>query len=88
MLNFPNPSRSFDASRSRVRFWGYEGAMEISFFVEEAALRRLCPEMSSVEAGFLGAFDVAIKRIHKVAAKVHGRAGKGVFAFSLAAADF
>jgi Protein of unknown function (DUF1488) len=88
MLNFPNPSRSFDASRSRVRFWGYEGAMEISFFVEEGALRRLCPEMSSVEAGFLGAFDAAIKRIHKVAAKVHARAGKGVFAFSLAAGDF
>jgi Protein of unknown function (DUF1488) len=88
MLNFPNPSRSFDASRSRVRFWGYEGAVEISFFVDEGALRRLCPEMSSVEAGFLSAFDAARKRIHKVAAKVYARAGKGVSAFSLAADDF
>jgi len=32
-LNFPNNSRSFDANRSRVCFWGYDSTIEISFFV-------------------------------------------------------
>ena len=33
--------------------------MEIAFFVKEDSLKRLCPEMSSTEAGFLEAFDAA-----------------------------
>ncbi|MGB9389555.1 MAG: DUF1488 family protein, partial [Xanthobacteraceae bacterium] len=32
-LTFPNQSRSFDATRCAVRFWGHDGAMEASFFV-------------------------------------------------------
>ena len=42
-LNFPNPCRSYDATRRAVRFWGHEGAMEASFFINEDALRRLQP---------------------------------------------
>ena len=38
MLNFPNQSRVFDATRRAVRFWGYESAMEWSFFVGEDEL--------------------------------------------------
>ncbi|MEJ2396510.1 MAG: DUF1488 family protein [Candidatus Thiodiazotropha sp.] len=37
-LNFPNPSRSFDASKNRVTFWGYDSVIEISFSVEGDAL--------------------------------------------------
>jgi hypothetical protein len=37
-LNFPNGSRSFDARRDLIRFWGYDSALEISFFVEMSAL--------------------------------------------------
>jgi len=88
MLNFPNPSRSFDATRDRVRFWGYDSAIEISFFVEANALRKLCPEMSNVEAGVLNAFDAARKRIHEVADKVYVRGRKRTFAYILAAKDF
>jgi hypothetical protein len=87
-LNFPNPSRSFDATKNRVRFWGYDSAIEISFFVEGDALRKLCPEMSNVEAGFLEAFDAARKRIHEVADKVYERGSNGSYAYSLAAEDF
>ena len=87
-LSFPNPSRSFDASRSSVRFWGYDSAIEISFFVEADALKTLCPEMSSVETGFLTAFDTARKRIHEVADKVYLRGGKGCYSYILAAEDF
>ena len=87
-LNFPNPSRSFDATRNRVRFWGYDSAIEVSFFVEADALRKLCPEMSNVEAGLLKAFDAARKRIHEVADKVYVPGRKGSFAYILRAKDF
>ena len=87
-LSFPNPSRSFDAGRNRVRFWGYDSAIEVSFFVEADALKRLCPEMSSAEAGFLQAFDTARVRIHEVADKVYVHGGKGTYSYILAAKDF
>ena len=87
-LSFPNPSRSFDATRNRVRFWGYDSAIEVSFFVEADALRELCPEMSSVEAGFLKAFDAARKRIHEVAEEVYTRDSDSSYAYSLKAEDF
>ena len=87
-LSFPNPSRSFDAGRNRVCFWGYDSTIEISFFVEADALKRLCPEMSSAETGFLKAFDAVRNRIHEVADKVYVRGGKGSYAYVLAAEDF
>ena len=90
-LSFPNPSRSFDVSRKRVCFWGYDRTIEVTFFVEEDALMRLCPGMSNAETGFLKAFDAALHRIHEVADTVYGREGKGckgVYAFSLSAGDF
>ncbi len=40
-LNFPNPSRSFDASKNRVTFWGYDSVIEISFSVEGDAMHFL-----------------------------------------------
>lgn len=87
-LSFPNPSRSFDASSNRVRFWGYDRAIEISFYVEADALKRLCPEMSSAETGLLKAFDTARKRIHEVADQVYVHGGKGSYSYILAAEDF
>ena len=85
-LNFPNGSRSYDARRNLVRFWGHDGALEISFFVEVSALHKLNPQTSNPEAGYLEAFDAARDRIHETARKVYSRAHKG--AYLLAAADF
>ena len=87
-LSFPNPSRSFDASKSCVLFWGYDSAIEVSFFVEANALIRLCPEISGAETAFLKAFDAARNRIHEVADKVYVRDRKGSYAYILAADDF
>jgi hypothetical protein len=86
-LSFPNPSRSFDASRNRVRFWGYDQALEISFFLEEDALKKLCPDMNCAEAGFLDAFDAATTSIHEAADKVYVRSGRRSHAYCLAATD-
>ena len=56
-LGFPNSSRSYDATRRAVRFWGHDSAMEWSFFVTAEALQRVHPAMVQDEAGMLGAFD-------------------------------
>ena len=87
-LSFPNPCRSFDATRNRVCFWGYDRAIEVSFFVEVDALKRLYPEMSGAEAGFLNAFDAVRNRIHEVANKVYVGGSQGSYSYSLSANDF
>jgi hypothetical protein len=89
-LSFPNSSRSYDESRNCVCFWGYDSTIEVSFYVEVAALMQLCPDMERAEASFLRAFDTLLERIHKVADKVyvHGGKGKGTYAYNLSADDF
>lgn len=88
-LSFPNHSRSFDGTKNRVRFWGYDTAIEISFFVESAALRMLVPDMSDGEADTLKAFDVARKQIHEAANNVYAHRGrKGSYSYILGPGDF
>lgn len=71
-----------------MRFWGYDSAIEVLFFVEVGALKRLSPEISGTETESLQAFDAARSQIHDVADKVYGRGGKGTFAYILTAKDF
>jgi len=85
-LHFPNRSRSYDATLRAVRFWGHDGAMEVSFYVNEDALKRIEPGLRSDEAGILGAFDSHRDLIHAVAAKVYRRGRKG--SYELNPADF
>ena len=87
-LSFPNPCRSFDATKNRICFWGYDSTIEVSFFVGMDGLKRLCPDMSDGETGFLQAFDAALKRIHEVADSVYVRGGDGSCAYILTAGDF
>jgi hypothetical protein len=49
-LIFPNHSRSYDATRRAVRFWGHDSAMEASFFVTTDALKHVQPDMPLDEA--------------------------------------
>jgi Protein of unknown function (DUF1488) len=86
MLNFPNDSRSFDRTRRAVRFWGYDSSMEASFFVSEAALKGLQPDMRVDEEGMLGTFDCNRDRIYAAAAKVYARGRKG--SYDLERSDF
>ncbi len=85
-LNFPNQSRSYDATLHAVRFWGHDGAMEVSFYVNEDALKRIHPELRPDEAGLLDAFDVNRMVIHMAAAKAYRRIRKS--SYELFAADF
>ena len=85
-LIFPNRSRSFDVTRRAVRFWGYDSAMEASFFVTEDALKRVQPDMKPDEAGNLGVFDANRELIYQIANKVYARGHKG--SYDLVRTDF
>ncbi|HYM35727.1 MAG TPA: DUF1488 domain-containing protein [Steroidobacteraceae bacterium] len=78
-LSFPNQSRSYDATRHAVRFWGYDKAMEASFYVMADALRLLQPGTPSDEAGLLNAFDSNRDLICSTAAKVFARGNRGSY---------
>ena len=84
-LAFPNSSRSYDATRRAVHFWGHDTAMEWSFFVTAEALQRVQPAMVQDEAGMLGAFDSNRDRICAAAVKLYARGRKG--SYELGAAD-
>jgi len=79
MIEFPNHSRSYDRTRRAVRFWGYDSAMEASFFIDEGALRRIQPDVHPTEWGFLDAFDSNRDLICAAAARVYVRGRRGSY---------
>jgi Protein of unknown function (DUF1488) len=85
-LRFPNESRSYDTTRRAVRFWGYDSAMESSFFVTDDALKQIQPDMKFDQAGALQAFDVNRPLIYATAVKVYARGRKG--SYDLVSNDF
>jgi hypothetical protein len=85
-VSFPNQSRSFDATRNAVRFWGYDSAMEASFFIAADALRRLQPSAGNDEGSLLQAFDINRELICAAAAKMYARNSRG--SYDLVASDF
>lgn len=85
-LIFPNLSRSFDATRDAVRFWGYDSAIECSFFVTRGALEHLVPNLLSDEHNLLTAFDMNRELICRAATRVYSRGRRG--SYELDAANF
>ena len=85
-LNFSNPSRSYDEAGSRLRFWGYDGALEVAFFVEVGAFKQISVGTSRSEAALLAAFDRNRGKILEVAAKVYFRGRQS--SYTLTASDF
>jgi len=85
-LHFPNSSRSYEPGHARVRFWGHDSSMEVAFFLEEDALFRLSPDMSSDETAILKAFDANRDRIMAATRKAYS--GRRTHSFILSAEDF
>lgn len=77
-LNFPNESRSYDATRHAVRFWGYDGATEVSFFVTADALRAL-HATTAEEPALLNAFDAHCGEIRTAADRSYKRRRQGSY---------
>jgi hypothetical protein len=83
---FPNASRSYDATRAAVRFWGYDRSMEVPFFIGADVLGTLQPAMAAAPEACLLAFDAHRERICGAAAKAYGRRRSG--SYDLLASDF
>jgi len=86
VVSFPNQSRSFDSTRNAVRFWGYDSAMEASFFIAADALRRLQPSAGNDELSLLKTFDTNRELICATAAQIYARGNRG--SYDLVASDF
>jgi Protein of unknown function (DUF1488) len=71
-LNFPNPSRSYDASRHCVCFWGYDNSREIAFLIDDAVTLNLGGATGSDEPSVLAAFDSHRDEILQLAKKAYG----------------
>ncbi len=78
-INFPNRSRSYDATRRAVRFWGYDKSMERSFFIMADALKQMQPDLQLDAIDILRAFDLNRERIYSIAAKVYARGHRGTY---------
>jgi Protein of unknown function (DUF1488) len=78
-INFPNRSRSYDATRRAVRFWGYDQSMESSFFVTVDALRQIQPNIKTNAVDLVQAFDANRDRIYAIAARVYARGKRGTY---------
>jgi hypothetical protein len=72
-LSFPNVSRSYDASKQTVCFWGYDSAFEISFTVGREALQRVTDQPCGSETELLHAFEGNRSRIQQVATRSYAR---------------
>lgn len=69
-LEFPNSSRSFDASRKAIRFVGHDGMSEVRFFIEANALP--APgQPANDEDAYLSAFDAARNEILNAARRAY-----------------
>jgi hypothetical protein len=86
MIDFPNHSRFYDVTRHAVRFWGYDSAIEASFFIDEDALAQIQPGVRPDESGFLNAFDANRNKICAAAARVYVRGSRG--SYDLGASNF
>lgn len=85
-VTFPNQSRSYDATRRAIHFWGYDRSMEASFYLAAEALQRLQPNLQHDVVGLLNAFDINRDRIYAAAARVYARGHRG--SYDLAASEF
>jgi hypothetical protein len=85
-LHFPNPSRNYNPLQHCVCFWGHDAALEVSFHLDEGALREISPYAAQDEASLLHVFDVNLARIQEAASVAYAR-GKNNF-LRLSAADF
>lgn len=82
-IEFPNPSRRYDATRHCVRFSGYDGALERSFFIEEEAIWRLDATARQNVMSLLAAFDQHRELICKAASRAYGNHREGSYTLTV-----
>jgi hypothetical protein len=84
---FPNPSRIFEEADHYIRFWGYDGILQIEFAIESDALKKLCPECDGTAPSTLEAFDKSRSRVYESAEALYIKAKKRASIYMLKAGD-
>jgi hypothetical protein len=85
-MQFPNISRSFDATRGCVRFSGYDHTKEVAFFIEQSVVRLVDGGALTSTESLLAAFDHHRDRICRAAIRAYGQRREG--SYTLTMADF
>jgi Protein of unknown function (DUF1488) len=62
-LSFPNSSRSYDETHSRIRFLGYDGMFEVRFYVPAEVLTAGLSHWTASESDYLASFDALRSKI-------------------------
>jgi hypothetical protein len=75
-IDFPNVARSYDETKHRVRFLGYDGMFEVRFFVAVDALVKDRPLRTVSEREYLAAFDGMRTKIMDVARRAYSKRRK------------
>lgn len=70
-LSFPNSARSYDETKMRVRFTGYDGMFEVKFFVTADVLAKGLVVRTAAERDYLDAFDKMRPKILDVAKRAY-----------------
>ena len=86
-LTFPNNSRSYDETKHRIRFLGYDGMFEVKFFVEIDALSKAMHKVVAGESALLEGFDSVRDDILDVAQQAYSN-GRGKTMYVLTPTDF
>ncbi len=81
---FPNLSRSFDATRRCVRFSGCEHTKDVAFFIERNALRTLDDGSLAGPEPLLAACDRNRDTICRAAIRAYGHRRQGSYTLTLA----
>jgi hypothetical protein len=81
-LNFPNPSRSYDAAHHCVCFWGYDNAREVAFQVSDDILLRLSHQATAEEAALLATFDHHREQILQLARDLYNPGERTTYTIS------
>ena len=87
MLSFPNASRSYNATKHCVSFRGYDSIFEVTFELDEGALRAMDVTAPAGEASMLAVFDRNRTKIERAAEKSFARRRRERL-HELTAADF
>ncbi|MDP9838661.1 hypothetical protein J2T09_003433 [Neorhizobium huautlense] len=70
-ISFPNLARSFDGKSRCVRFTGYDGMLEIKFYLATEVLASEKSHRNASEGEYLTSFDALRPRILKAATSAY-----------------
>jgi hypothetical protein len=70
-LVFLNRTRTYNATKNCVTFWGFDASFEITFDLPDEELQQMCSHASGNQASVLRAFDDRREAAERLAMSAH-----------------